>query len=86
MNKDRITEELITIIQDITNTTVDKKAVNYDTAKLKELGIDSLMLFKFITKVEERLGINIEENDLDIKNFIKLSDVLNLLNKYKVKL
>jgi len=86
MNKEYIIKELITIIQEITNTTINNNSINYDTIKLKELGVDSLMLFKFILKTEERFRIKIEDIDLDIINFIKLSDVLNLLNKYENKL
>ncbi|MGC6587626.1 phosphopantetheine-binding protein [Paenibacillus sp. Dod16] len=58
------------------------KGVNADT-KIKDSGVDSLYLFKFVGVIESEFEIEIEDIDLTSKNFETFGTVTELILKYK---
>ncbi|MCP9282879.1 MULTISPECIES: acyl carrier protein [Bacillus] len=50
---------------------------------LGEIGLHSLLTFKLITEIESNFKITIDMEDLQIEKFSNLSEITELLNKYK---
>lgn len=64
-------EEIKSLIEEILNIKFDK-----ENESLKENGVDSLMLIKIIIGLEEKYNIIFEDNDLYIKKFDTLDDLV----------
>ena len=64
-------EEIKSLIEEILNIKFDK-----ENEQLKENGVDSLMLIKIIIGLEEKYNIIFEDNDLYIKKFDTLDDLV----------
>ncbi len=43
--------------------------------------VNSLFAMKLLTYIENKFGISIENEDLDLKNFSSVSRIVNLINK-----
>lgn len=70
------------IIQDILPLAIQL----YPEMSLKnDLGIDSLRLVELIIALEDGINIRFKLDDLDINNFILLSDLYKLINAYEEK-
>lgn len=71
-------------IQEVANENNVKLNLNNPNLTLKETGIDSLALLNLIFKVETKLGVRLEDDELvKIKN---LQDLINAFsNKQKCK-
>lgn len=46
-------------------------------------GLDSLGVLKLITLLEERLGIEIDDNDLTIENMSTVNSIFDMVKKYE---
>ena len=69
-------EEIKSLIEEILNIKFDK-----ENESLKENGVDSLMLIKIIIGLEEKYNIIFEDNDLYIKKFDTLDDLVAFVVK-----
>jgi acyl carrier protein len=46
---------------------------------LTDLGVSSLMLFRFVTRLEEVSGLEIPDTDFDVRNFATLASTCSVL-------
>lgn len=63
--------------KDITSISEDQKLI--------EIGLHSLLLYKFVTKIEDIFEITIDYIDLEAKNFETVESVKRLLEKYGIR-
>jgi acyl carrier protein len=71
------TEEIVKIIEEVIKT----KIIDYSINPFNH-GLDSLGVLKLITILEERLSIEIDDNDLTVENMSSVNSILNIVNKY----
>lgn len=74
---------LLKIINNILNEKYKDIDVNIEQP-LKEIGLHSLLTYKFISVIEKEFNISFEIEDLHIENFSTLDKVNTLLNKYQI--
>lgn len=79
MEKQTLFETVITCIEKTINTKIN--TVTMETT-IKEAGIDSLHLFKFVSVIEEELNIEIDDLDLTPAKFKTISTVTELISDY----
>jgi len=72
--------EIETTLKKIISEITDLPTVELGST-LKDLGIDSLQVIILLAKIESSFDIEIEEEDLDIKNFNSVQSVLNMINR-----
>lgn len=56
-----------------------KEELGFDTAKIEDLGIDSLTLARLLVDVEEHYGIQLSLENLNFGNLVYLSDIENMV-------
>lgn len=56
-----------------------KEELRFDTAKIEDLGIDSLTLARLLVDVEEHYGIQLSLENLNFGNLVYLSDIENMV-------
>lgn len=71
------TEKIIKTIEEVIGTEVTNYAMNPF-----EFGLDSLGVLKLITFLEDRLEIEIDDNDLTVENMSSVDMILKMVNKY----
>jgi len=71
------TEEIVKIIEEV----IETKILDYSMNPFNH-GLDSLGVLKLITIIEDRLSIEIDDNDLTIENMSSVNSILNMVNKY----
>jgi acyl carrier protein len=54
-----------------------------DDQTLRDLGVDSLALFEFVTALEEIGSITFDDADVDSAEFTTVASVLRLLQRYE---
>lgn len=59
-----------------------KEKIPHSEYDLYELGADSLSAIKIVCYLEEEFNINIEDDDLDIDNFVSLNSIKEMIEKY----
>jgi len=60
----------------------EEEAEFTDSDNIFELGyVNSLFAMKLLSFVENEYGINIENEDMEIKNFSSIDNISNLVNK-----
>jgi len=75
--------KVIEIIQEIIP---DKsKQIGRNSQLIEELGFDSVNILELITTIEEKFGISLQDEDLELENFKSVETILALLVKYKEK-
>lgn len=74
------TEEIVKIIEEVTGTKIEDYSINPFN-----YGLDSLGVLKLITIIEERLSIEIDDDDLTIENMSSVNLILSMVNKYDTK-
>jgi len=50
----------------------------------EDLGIDSLRMVELLVAIEERIGIVIDESDLDPGKLVTIQDIADVIKKYSV--
>ena len=73
-----ISKKIVKIVQEISGA----KKVSLDSLLKKDLAIDSLGMVNIILSIEEELGIELDEADLDPSLLNKVSDIIELVKKY----
>lgn len=51
---------------------------------LKDVGIDSLLLFRFVTELESVLNISIDDIDFKASNFVNVKSIIETVQKYEL--
>ncbi len=69
------------IIQQVANENSVKLDLNNPNLTLKETGIDSLALLNLIFKVENKLGVRLEDSEL-----VKIKNLQDLINTFSKKI
>lgn len=69
--------KIINIVEEVL-----KEKVPHSEYNLYELGADSLSAIKIVCYLEEEFIISIDDNDLDIENFLNLNSIKRLVEKY----
>ncbi len=69
------------IIQQVANENSVKLDLNNPNLTLKETGIDSLALLNLIFKVENKLGVRLEDSEL-----VKIKNLQDLMNAFSKKI
>lgn len=69
------------IIQQVANENSVKLDLNNPNLTLKEIGIDSLALLNLIFKVENKLGVRLEDSEL-----VKIKNLQDLINAFSKKI
>ncbi len=69
------------IIQQVANENSVKLDLNNPNLTLKETGIDSLALLNLIFKVENKLGVRLEDSEL-----VKIKNLQDLINAFLKKI
>ena len=49
---------------------------------LNEIGVDSIVMMQFIVLIEEKYGIEIEDNDIIEDNWKSISKIISTIEKY----
>lgn len=70
-------EEIVKIIEE----TIDTKILDYSINPFNH-GLDSLGVLKLVTILEDKLGIEIDDNDLTVENMSSVNSIINMVNKY----
>lgn len=70
------------VISTITGKPVDQEKLSDTTISLKELGLSSLYVYRFISAIEEKFQVEFKDEDLQADNFHSIDSVLKLLEKY----
>lgn len=73
-----IRKKIVKIVKEISGA----KKVSLDSLLKKDLAIDSLGMVNIILSIEEELGIELDEADLDPSFLNKVSDIIELVKKY----
>ncbi len=73
-----IRKKIVKIVKEISGA----KKVSLDPLLKKDLAIDSLGMVNIILSIEEELGIELDEADLDPSLLNKVSDIIELVKKY----
>lgn len=73
-------EEIVKIIEEV----IECKIPDYEMNPFNH-GLDSLGVLKLITILEEKLNIEIDDNDLTVENMSSVNSILNMVNKYDNK-
>ena len=71
------------VVVDIIEEVINIELIDY-SQDLFSLGLDSLGVLKLVTLIEDKLKIEIDDNDLTIENMSSVNAVLKLVNKYYV--
>ena len=53
-----------------------------EMTELQELGINSLQMMEMVVRIEDKLDISIEDDDLIGENFETIGSVLKMIEKY----
>ncbi|MDR0404886.1 MAG: acyl carrier protein [Oscillospiraceae bacterium] len=70
-------EEIVKIIEEVIGTKIHNYSINPFNH-----GLDSLGVLKLVTIVEDKLGIEIDDNDLTVENMSSVNSILSMVNKY----
>jgi acyl carrier protein len=70
-------DEIVKIIAEVIETEITDYSINPFNH-----GLDSLGVLKLITILEDRLSIEIDDNDLTVENMSSVNSILSMLNKY----
>ena len=73
-----IRKKIVKIVKEIS----EAKKVSLHSLLKKDLAIDSLGMVNIILSIEEELGIELDEADLDPSLLNKVSDIIELVKKY----
>lgn len=60
---------------------IDTEDVGVET-NLNEIGVDSIVMMQFIVLIEEKYGIEIEDNDIIEDNWKSISKIISTIEKY----
>ena len=82
MEKNHIIKEILKIIEEVVEKKTFVELSSLEKIKLKDMGIDSLLLFKFLTKIENHFNFTFKDEDLDANNFKNLGATALLIEKY----
>lgn len=80
MEKQKLIKEVTKCIEKTLNFKINTVTMN---TTIKEAGIDSLHLFKFVSIIEDEFKVEIEDLDLTPENFKTISTVIELILDYK---
>lgn len=73
-------EEIVKIIEEVIGTQINDYSIN-----LFNYGLNSLGVLKLVTILEDRLVIEIDDNDLNVENMSSVNSILNMVKKYDNK-
>lgn len=54
-----------------------------DSMNLFDYGLDSLGVLKLVTLLEDRLGIEIDDEDLTVENMSSVESIIDMVKKYE---
>ena len=74
----KVEASVIEIISAITGM----EEVGINDSLVEDLGMDSLMMVLLLTDLEDGLGIELEESDMNPFDLVKVEDVVELAEKY----
>ncbi len=60
---------------------IDTEDAGVET-NLNEIGVDSIVMMQFIVLIEEKYGIEIEDNDIIEDNWKSISKIISTIEKY----
>lgn len=66
------------VIEELTGVPV---AASAPDTRLADLGIGSLLLFRFVTRLEEVCEVAVPDEDFDVRNFVTVADVCSVLDR-----
>lgn len=67
---------------EIISTITGREEVSINDSLVGDLGMDSLMMVLLLTDLEDSLGIELEESDMNPFDLVKVEDVVELAEKY----
>lgn len=73
-------EGIVKIIEEVIGTQINDYSINPFN-----YGLDSLGVLKLVTILEDRLVIEIDDNDLSVENMSSVNSILNMVKKYDNK-
>lgn len=73
-------EDIVKIIEEV----IENQVTDYSMNPFNH-GLDSLGVLKLVTFLEERLRIEIDDDDLTIENMSSVNSILNMVYKYDNK-
>lgn len=82
MTKDEARHLVARAVSAVTEHEVPAEALTAP-ATIRDLGVSSLMLFEFVSALEDLGGIVFDDNDVDSANFGSVDAVVSLLGKYQ---
>jgi len=73
-------EDIVEIIEEVIETQVNDYSINPFNH-----GLDSLGVLKLVTILEDRLSIEIDDNDLTVENMSSVNSIIKMVKKYENK-
>lgn len=55
----------------------------YSTKDLREIGMDSILFIQLVIEIENKLNIELDDEDLLIDNFLTIDSIMNMVDKYE---
>lgn len=74
--------EISNIVNDILSELSGLESIGSEQNLQKDLGLDSLQMVTLLMMLEDRLGIVLEESDMNPFDLISVENVLHLAHKY----
>lgn len=74
--------EVETSVIEIISTITGREKISINDSLIEDLGMDSLMMVMLLIDLEDGLGIELEESDMNPFDLIKVEDVIALAEKY----
>lgn len=76
-----IKSQVIEILEDICSEKITETSIQL----LNDLSLDSLSMVMLLVMIEDTFKIELDESDMNPFALITVQDVIDLVNKYKVK-
>ena len=74
--------EVETSVIEIISTITGREKISINDSLIEDLGMDSLMMVMLLIDLEDGLGIELEESDMNPFDLVKVEDVIALAEKY----
>ena len=79
---DRIEDQLKQMLVDRMILKMDPAAIDDNASLIETYGLDSVCVLEIVVGIEERFGVNVGDEELDLKNFTSIVTIANYVRRH----
>ena len=82
---ERIEDQLKQMLVDRMILKMDPGAIQDDASLMETYGVDSVAVLEIVVGLEERFGVSVADEELDLNNFISIVAIANYVRRLQAK-